>query len=148
MAKWRKALGMFQKHETTLSHKDSVALWNSSKSSLPLGNIVQQIQRESSEMVGDPGIPFCTDDWTVESHIKVSFPGMDETFEAVRRGVHAHQTTRTLCSPVKMSEVWSHSKSIKYLFWPFLSCPLAFHPGGEGTLWHLFRKHQVLITPV
>lgn len=48
-------------------------LWNSSKSSLPLGNVVQQIQRESSEMLEEQGIPFCTDDQTVESHIKVSF---------------------------------------------------------------------------
>lgn len=34
---------------------------------------MQQIQRESSEMLEEQGIPFCTDDQTVESHIKVSF---------------------------------------------------------------------------
>lgn len=55
---WRKALGMFQKHETTPTHKDSIVLWYSNKASLSQGNVVQQIETVSSEILGEQETPF------------------------------------------------------------------------------------------
>ena len=40
---WKHALSMFQKHETTQCHKDSVLCWHSYKASKSTGSVLQQI---------------------------------------------------------------------------------------------------------
>lgn len=50
---WRKALGLFQKHETAQSHKDSVVCWQSYKACLSKGNVVEQIENASSSDISE-----------------------------------------------------------------------------------------------
>lgn len=86
----RKALSMFQKHETTQSHKDGVVCWNSYKASLSQGSVIQQTETASSTeiserreyllsvvavtcMLGKQGIPFRGHDETAESQNKGNF---------------------------------------------------------------------------
>lgn len=81
---------MFQKDETSQSHKDSVVQWQSYKASLLKGSVVEQIENASSSeikerreylrcivavtcMLGKHGVPFRGHDESSESHNKGMF---------------------------------------------------------------------------
>ena len=81
---------MFQKHETTQCHKDSVLCWHSYKASKSTGSVLQQIESASSSkiterreylkrivevtrMLGKQGIPFRGHDESPDSNKRGSF---------------------------------------------------------------------------
>uniref|UniRef100_A0A3B1JVJ8 DUF4371 domain-containing protein n=1 Tax=Astyanax mexicanus TaxID=7994 RepID=A0A3B1JVJ8_ASTMX len=96
---WRKALSFYHKHESSQSHKDSVIRWQSYKSSLLKGSVVQQIESATStevqerreylkrivavtSLLGKQGIPFRGHDESCESHDKGMFA---ECFKLVQK---------------------------------------------------------------
>ena len=87
---WKHALSMFQKHETTQCHKDSVLFWHSYKVSKSADSVLQQIETASSSeiterreylkrivevtsMLGKQGIPFRGHDESPESNNRGNF---------------------------------------------------------------------------